>query len=178
MEKTKKEKKRSPFSINEDQKLISLVEKYGENLSAWKCIASNMEGRNARQCRERYKLFLSDEFKKKVKWTKEEDNLLLSKYALYGSQWKSMESYFKGRTSNSIRNRYSCLQRHIQKEKYWHEERQSNETMRKNEINKDNLNNSKTNDINLEVSEKYYDDIFQNLPPIEFNNMSEYFYDF
>ena len=71
-----------------------------------------MKGRNARQCRERYKLFLSDGIKKKVKWTKEEDDILLSKYACFGPHWKMMEKFFIGRTSYNIKNRYASLQRH------------------------------------------------------------------
>ena len=53
---------------------------------------------------------------KKEKWTEEDNNLLLSKYAIYGSKWKEMESYFKGRASYSIRNGYSFLQKYLKNE--------------------------------------------------------------
>lgn len=106
----KSSKKRCPFSSQEDKKLLELVNYYGdENRYTWEMISAHMNGRNSRQCRERYNLFLSDSIKKKVKWTKNEDEILLSKYEMLGPQWKKMEKYFVGRTSYSIKNRYNCL---------------------------------------------------------------------
>ncbi|KAK8837404.1 hypothetical protein M9Y10_036838 [Tritrichomonas musculus] len=106
----KKRRKRRPFSKKEDQLLLELVQKYGEE-DKWKKIASQMKGRNCRQCRERYKLFLCKNVHKKIKWTKQDDELLLAKYQILGPRWKKMEKYFKGLTYVTIRNRFMSLTR-------------------------------------------------------------------
>lgn len=107
-----KQRTRIPFSIEEDHKLIELVLKYGiDKKKNWQKIATNMKGRNVRQCRERYNLFLRENVRKKIIWTKEEDELLLLKYSLLGPRWKTMEEFFKGRNSYSIKNRFISLNR-------------------------------------------------------------------
>lgn len=103
---------RFPFSAKEDQLLIQLVKQFGINDKInWYYIAMHIEGRSARQCRERYQLYLSEGIKRKEKWTKEEDELLLEKYSALGPKWKKMEQYFEGRTSYSIKNRYISLKK-------------------------------------------------------------------
>ena len=105
---------RTPFTKEEDQQLLQLVQYFGVNdKNNWYFIASNIKGRTPRQCRERYQLFLSDDVRKKAKWTKEEDELLISKYKLYGPHWKQMEQYFNGRTSYNIKNRFISLNRRL-----------------------------------------------------------------
>lgn len=103
-------RKRCPFSKEEDELLLSLVQYFGiQYKNVWNVIASHMKNRNARQCRERYQLFLAADVKKGVKWTKEEDNLLLSKYPIFGTHWKNYEPFFNGRTSYNIKNRFKSL---------------------------------------------------------------------
>lgn len=105
-------RKRFPFSKEEDNLLLSLVQFYGlQNKGVWNIIASHMKGRNVRQCRERYQLFLSQSVKKGEKWSAEEDQILLSKYEIYGPHWKKYEPFFVGRTSYSIKNRFKSLAR-------------------------------------------------------------------
>lgn len=105
-------RKRIPFTPYEDKKLLELVKYYGvDKKYVWDLVSLSMNGRNSRQCRERYKLFLEDGIKRKVQWTKEEDEILLSKYELHGPHWKLMEKYFTGRTSYSIKNRFISLKR-------------------------------------------------------------------
>lgn len=109
--KTKK-RTRMPFTKEEDQQLLQLVQYIGVNdKSNWYFIASHIKGRTPRQCRERYQLFLSDDVRKKAKWTKDEDELLISKYKIYGPHWKQMEQFFNGRTSYNIKNRFISLNR-------------------------------------------------------------------
>ena len=122
-----KTKRRSPFSSKEDELLLELVHKYDiRDKNNWNTIASQMKGRNSRQCRERYRLFLSDDVKRKKKWTTEEDELLRSKYTTLGPKWKMMEKYFNGITYVSIKNRFKLLSRQKAKEneikKYIHTE--------------------------------------------------------
>lgn len=107
-----KHRTRFPFSLREDQLLIQLVKQFGiDDKINWYIIAMHIEGRTARQCRERYQLFLSDGIKRKEKWTKEEDEILLEKYSILGPKWKKMEKYFQGRTSYSIKNRFISLKK-------------------------------------------------------------------
>lgn len=103
---------RKRFSLQEDEKLLKLVLCHKQNLQyMWNNIALNMKGRSARQCRERYQLFLNKGARKKEKWTKKEDELLISKYDILGPHWKMMETFFEGRTSYDIKNRYMLLMR-------------------------------------------------------------------
>lgn len=108
-----KKRTRTPFTKEEDNKLKELVQLYSciEDKSKWYFIANQIPDRSARQCRERFQLFLCDGIRRKEKWTKEEDDLLLSKYAIIGPHWKSMEKFFVGRTSYAIKNRYISLNR-------------------------------------------------------------------
>ena len=99
---------RSMFSEQEDQKLIDLVEKMGTN--DWHKIASHMNGRTVRQCRERYRHYLSPEVQHK-EWTEDEDNLLREKYAELGPKWVEINGFFKNRTDINIKNRWVVLLR-------------------------------------------------------------------
>lgn len=109
-------RKRNPFTAEEDQKILDLVQLYQDTSKVnWYFIATQLQGRNVRQCRERYQLFLSDGIKRKVKWTSEEDEILLKQYQVLGPRWKQMESFFEGRTSYSIKNRFISLTRHNSK---------------------------------------------------------------
>ena len=76
----------------------------------WKLIAKNFRTRNARQCQERWEYYLSPEVNNGP-WSAEEDQLLYQKYAEYGSQWKIISAFFKGRTNTNVKNRYLFLQR-------------------------------------------------------------------
>ena len=107
-----KPRSRTPFSKEEDSLLRSLVNAYGEH--NWYAVAAQMPNRSVRQCRERYQLFLSGQIKKS-KWTPEEDALLIRKHAELGSQWKTLEVFFNGRTSYNIRNRWISLSRGVNK---------------------------------------------------------------
>lgn len=105
--------KKSPFTCEEDKLLLQLVENYGKN--DWKAISILMKkfnfNRNTRQCKDRYYHYLDPSIKQNFEWTKEEDDLLLNKVIEIGNKWKTMESFFPGRTEISLRNRFKLLQR-------------------------------------------------------------------
>ncbi|KAK8888346.1 hypothetical protein M9Y10_039414 [Tritrichomonas musculus] len=68
-------RKRCPFSKEEDELLLSLVQYYGlQSKNVWNVIAGQMKNRIVRQCRERYQYFLTNDVKKGIKWSKEEYN--------------------------------------------------------------------------------------------------------
>lgn len=102
--------RRQLFSYEEDEQLKKLVEQFGDK--DWKFIARRMPGRSTRQCRERYKNYLSPEIKNGP-WTKEEDELLKEKYNEYGPHWSSISKFFKSRSDVNIKNRWSALSFHM-----------------------------------------------------------------
>ena len=104
--------KKVKFTPEEDAKLISLVGEYGEN--DWQSISSLMDGRNVRQCRERWRHYLSPEISK-APWSNQEDQLLAEKYAEYGPKWKLISEFFPKRTYISIKNRFLLKQREMKK---------------------------------------------------------------
>lgn len=99
---------RRSFSPEEDDKLKTLVEKHGE--SNWNAVAAEMPGRNVRQCRERWKHYLSPEVSN-LPWTPEEDELLLQKTQELGSKWVQISKLFKKRTDINVKNRWIVLMR-------------------------------------------------------------------
>jgi hypothetical protein len=96
------------FSVEEDELLAYLVRELGTK--GWKYIAQLMRTRNARQCRDRWNNYLNPALRMGG-WTKEEDELLLKKYALFGSKWSKIAKHFKRRSDLSIRNRCHMLER-------------------------------------------------------------------
>ena len=106
--------RRFPFSHEEDFRLAQLVEEYGN--SDWLLIASMMDKRNSRQCRERWINYLSPDINTS-KWKPEEDRLLLQKHKEIGPKWVQISKFLDGRTEIMVKNRFQVLQRRLNKEK-------------------------------------------------------------
>lgn len=92
------------FTRSEDALLI-VLRKYNPQ-SKWRDIAYYIEGRTARQCRERYNTYLSPSVNK-AEWTKEDDDKLLDLVLKNGKKWSSFKKFFPGRSSNCIKNRFN-----------------------------------------------------------------------
>lgn len=100
-----KRKIRNYFTPEEDQKLRDLVLKYGDR--SWNLVSSLMKTRNQRQCRERWKHYLSCDVKEASQpWTKEEDQILLQKYNELGAKWTKIARDLPGRSDLQVKNRY------------------------------------------------------------------------
>jgi hypothetical protein len=80
------------FTREEDARLLFLVNTHGG--LDWNQIASLMETRNARQCRERYKNYLDPNLRQD-EWTVEEDELIQRKYLEFGPKWNKMARFLK-----------------------------------------------------------------------------------
>ena len=70
---TKSRNNKIPFTKEEDEKFIMLTQKYGTK--NWSFISDFIEGRNSKQCRDRYSNYLIPVFFN-CEWSKEEDELL------------------------------------------------------------------------------------------------------
>jgi hypothetical protein len=100
---------RLKFSAEEDGLLVRLVRQFGAK--NWMKIAAVLGNRNPRQCRERYNNYLDPHLRQGA-WTREEDELLLLKYAEYGCKWNKIGKFFVNRSDIALRNRYQLLARH------------------------------------------------------------------
>ena len=99
---------KSQFSADDDKKLISIVDKVGDQ--DWELVSQMMETRNPRQCKERYMKYLSPNLNKSA-WTNEEDLLLISKYKEIGPKWVKISKFFDNRTDAALKNRWNILLR-------------------------------------------------------------------
>lgn len=99
----KKRCKRRAFTPEEDIKITQLVKIHGTG--KWDIVASCLEGRNAKQCRERWRAFLSPGMVNGP-WKQEEDQLLVKLYQQYGPKWAQFTRFFKGRSDYNIKNRW------------------------------------------------------------------------
>ena len=95
--------KRRAFTPEEDIKITQLVSIHGTK--QWDLIASLIPGRNAKQCRERWRAFLSPGMVNGP-WTKAEDNLLVALYQQFGPKWSKFTKHFPGRSDYNIKNRW------------------------------------------------------------------------
>lgn len=94
---------------DEDAQLIELVNQFGTT-GSWTLIASRMENRSGKQCRERYNNHLAPVVKK-GNWTKEEDLLIVSLQKELGNHWSKIASHLDGRSDNSVKNRWHLIHR-------------------------------------------------------------------
>jgi hypothetical protein len=95
---------RKPFTVEEDARLMEIVSRYSQ-CKAWDRVAAQMEGRTARQCRERWIGYLSPCIRVEP-WTPAEDHLLLTHISRFGHQWTAIARYFNGRSDNDVKNRW------------------------------------------------------------------------
>ncbi|OHS93588.1 Myb-like DNA-binding domain containing protein [Tritrichomonas foetus] len=101
-----KKASRQKFTPEEDQKLKDLVEELGE--ANWNEVANRLSTRSARQCRERFKNYLSPSIKNDP-WTEEDDNKLKEKFAEYGPKWSLIATFFPSRSDVNIKNHWTRL---------------------------------------------------------------------
>jgi hypothetical protein len=72
----------------------------------WAAIAGLLPGRNARQCRERWRTVLRSGLLNGP-WSREEDELLVKLYNEYGPKWSFIAKAFNGRSDSNVKNRWA-----------------------------------------------------------------------
>lgn len=104
----KKKKVKRLFSKEEDDLIRALVTKHGEK--SWRFVSSQLHGRTARQCRERWKNYLCPTVLN-LPWSADEDNRLLELVDEFGPQWARIAGVFGSRTDVNVKNRWVLLKR-------------------------------------------------------------------
>jgi hypothetical protein len=93
----------------ENAALRRAVLQYGQ--ANWRAVASNVEGRSTRQCRERWLGYFAPDIIHDD-WTPAEDLMLIEKHREFGNQWSQIRQFIPGRQAVTIKNRWQWLCRH------------------------------------------------------------------
>lgn len=96
----------------EDAALTRMHEEIGPN---WGRIATQIEGRTSKQCRQRW-CFQLDPSLKHGQFDAEEDTILLAQYRRLGPKWSQIAQSIIGRTADAVKVRFKSLERRKQKQ--------------------------------------------------------------
>jgi hypothetical protein len=94
------------FSNEEDLQLTRLVAEYGTD--DWAAIAKKMGRRSARQCRERWKHYLSTSTSHGP-WTLREEELLVKHFLEIGPKWTRLATILGNRTDQQVKTRLMLI---------------------------------------------------------------------
>ena len=112
---TQEQKTRRPkhkFTPEEDELIRQFVGQHGVN--QWDAVAKSLDQRTPRQCRDRWKHYLSP-LVSHNEFTIDEDKNLIQLCMTIGPQWSALTKFFPGRTDVNLKNRWNKLQRNYKK---------------------------------------------------------------
>lgn len=101
-------KPRHKFTAREDIAVFNFAVIHGPK--RWSEIVAILPDRSPRQCRERWRNYLSPSVRHS-EWTSQEDALLIEKVDQYGARWSKIVEFFPNRAGVILRNRYNLLKR-------------------------------------------------------------------
>lgn len=102
----KKRTLQQKWTQSEDALLRNVVSKLGPY--KWPHIAEHINGRSAKQCRQRWHNQLCPSINS-CTFTPDENLLLLEMHALFGNNWSTIRLRFKGRTDNALKRQLARL---------------------------------------------------------------------
>jgi len=103
---------KGPWAPEEDKLVMQLVLQHGTD--NWSFIASKLQGRIGKQCRERWYNHLDPNIKKDP-LTPEEENILLEAHNTLGNKWSEIANLLPGRTDNQLKNHFHSYMYHKEK---------------------------------------------------------------
>ena len=144
---------RNKFSLREDNLLRQLVSIHGKN--NWDLVSEKVGNKTARQCKDRWRLFLDPNINKEP-FTEAEDKLLLKKLEDLGHQWRKIVKFFLNRTDVQLKNRFNVLMRHKNRAEKLSKLQQDTENPTPS-IKNDSVNDDKSSKIPVPPQESIFD---------------------